>query len=134
MDLLSAITLAMGEDEGPRIGDFELARVAAELIEIAAIILISIAVVTAVLAGLRRGLRSDWTAAFDVFKRAMARGLLSGLDLLIAADIIKTVTLEATLENIAILGLLVVIRTSLSWSLVVELDGRWPWQPKPLPE
>jgi uncharacterized membrane protein len=54
--------------------------------------------------------------------------LLIGLDLLIAADIINTVVLEATLENVVVLGLLVLIRTFLSWSLVLELDGRWPWQ------
>ncbi|TDI38375.1 MAG: DUF1622 domain-containing protein, partial [Acidobacteria bacterium] len=41
---------------------------------------------------------------------------------------IKTVTLELTLENIVILGLLVLIRTFLSWSLELEVDGRWPWQ------
>ena len=58
----------------------------------------------------------------------MARGLLVGLDLLIAADITKTVTLEPTLENIEALGLLVVIRTFLSWSLILESEGRWPWQ------
>lgn len=51
-----------------------------------------------------------------------------GLDLLIAADIIRTVTLEPTLENVSALGVLVVVRTFLSWSLVVELEGRWPWQ------
>jgi uncharacterized membrane protein len=60
----------------------------------------------------------------------MARGLLIGLDLLIAADIIKTVTLEATLENVAVLGLLVLIRVFLSWSLLLEVEGRWPWQPR----
>ncbi len=130
MDMVSLVALVMSEDEGPTIGDFELARVTAEFIEIMAIVLISIAVVAAIAAGLRKGVRSDWTGAFDIFKRTMARGLLAGLDLLIAADIIKTVTLEATLENIAILGLLVIIRTFLSWSLVVELDGRWPWQPE----
>jgi uncharacterized membrane protein len=130
MDTMSVLALATSKDEGPQLGDFELARVAAELIEIAAVFLISIAVVAAVIAGLRKGLRSDWSGAFDAFKRSMAKGLLAGLDLLIAADIIKTVTLEATLENIAILGLLVIIRTFLSWSLVVELDGRWPWQPE----
>ncbi len=54
--------------------------------------------------------------------------MLLGLDLLIAADIIRTVTLEPTLENVAALGLLVVVRTFLSWALVLEADGRWPWQ------
>ena len=63
-----------------------------------------------------------------VFKQAFSRGVLLGLDLLIAADIIRTVTLEPTLENVAALGLLVVVRTFLSWALVLEAEGRWPWQ------
>lgn len=112
------------------IGDFEIAKVVSELIEIVAIVVIAIAVVISLAGGLIRSFRSDATAAFETFKRYMARGLLIGLDLLIAADIIKTVTLEATLENVAILGLLVLIRTFLSWSLVLEVEGRWPWQPK----
>ena len=58
----------------------------------------------------------------------MGRGLLLGLDLLIAADVIRTVTLQPTLDNVAALGLLVLVRTFLSWSLMVELHGRWPWQ------
>ena len=116
--------------ESLTIGEFEIARVVSELIEILAIIVIGIAVVVSILSGLLVRFRSDGTAAFETFKRYMARGLLIGLDLLIAADIIKTVTLEATLENVVILGLLVLIRTFLSWSLVLEIDGRWPWQPR----
>ena len=112
------------------IGDLEIAKVVSELIEIVAIVVIAIAVVVALAGGLVRSFQSDATVAFETFKRYMARGLLIGLDLLIAADIIKTVTLEATLENVAILGLLVMIRTFLSWSLVLEVEGRWPWQPK----
>ena len=52
-----------------------------------------------------------------------------GLDLLVAADVIRTVTLDATLGSVAALGLLVIVRIVLTWSLMVELDGRWPWQP-----
>ena len=51
-----------------------------------------------------------------------------GLEILVAADIIRTVALEPTLTNVAILGILVLVRTFLSWSLVVEIEGRWPWQ------
>ncbi|MGI9621244.1 MAG: DUF1622 domain-containing protein, partial [Acidimicrobiales bacterium] len=69
--------------------------------------------------------------AFETFKRHIARGLLVGLDLLIAADVIKTVTLEGTLESAAVLGLLVLIRTFLSWTLVLEVEGCWPWQRNP---
>jgi uncharacterized membrane protein len=46
---------------------------------------------------------------------------------LVAADIVRTVALEATLESIVILGFLVLIRTFLSWALVVEIEGRWLW-------
>jgi uncharacterized membrane protein len=49
---------------------------------------------------------------------------------LVAADIIRTVVLEPTISNVLVLGLLVLIRTFLSWSLVLEIEERWPWQPK----
>jgi uncharacterized membrane protein len=62
------------------------------------------------------------------YKHALGRALLLGLEILVAADVIRTVALEPTLENIASLGLLVVVRTFLSWSLVVEIEGRWPWR------
>jgi len=44
--------------------------------------------------------------------------------------VIRTVALEPTLDNVAVLGLLVLVRTFLSWSLTVEIEGRWPWQPR----
>ena len=116
--------------DGLTIGEFEIAQVVAEWIEILAVIVIGVAVVVSMLGGLIVRFRSDGAAAFKTFKRYIARGLLIGLDLLIAADIIKTVTLELTLENVVILGLLVLIRTFLSWSLELEVDGRWPWQPR----
>lgn len=54
--------------------------------------------------------------------------LLLGLEVLVAADIIKTVAVEPTFVSLGVLGLLVVIRTFLSWTLVLEIEGRWPWQ------
>jgi uncharacterized membrane protein len=65
-----------------------------------------------------------------LFKNYIGRTLLLGLEILVAADIIRTVALDPTLESVAVLGLLVLIRTFLSWSLVVEIEGRWPWRPK----
>jgi len=62
------------------------------------------------------------------FRHGLGRALLLGLEMLIAADIIRTVALEATIESVVVLGLLVIIRTFLSWSLVVEIEGHWPWQ------
>jgi uncharacterized membrane protein len=66
--------------------------------------------------------------AYESYRERLGRALLLGLEILVAADVIRTVALEPTLTSIAVLGLLVVIRTFLSWSLVVEIEGRWPWQ------
>jgi uncharacterized membrane protein len=57
--------------------------------------------------------------------------MLLGLEILVAADIVRTVALDETLESVLMLGLLVVIRTFLSWALEVEISGRWPWQSGP---
>jgi uncharacterized membrane protein len=66
--------------------------------------------------------------AYQSYKTHLVKALLLGLEFLVAADIVRTVALEATLNNVAVLAALVVVRTFLSWSLVVEMDGRWPWQ------
>ena len=66
---------------------------------------------------------------YGQLKASLGRSLLLGLEILVAADIVRTVALEATLVSVAVLGLLVLIRTFLSWALVVEIEGRWPWQP-----
>jgi uncharacterized membrane protein len=68
--------------------------------------------------------------AYERYKNHLGKGLLLGLEFLVAADVVRTVVLEPTLQNVMILGLLVVIRTFLSWSLVVEIEGSWPWQRK----
>lgn len=71
--------------------------------------------------------RNEQEINYLKYKHALGRALLLGLEILVAADVVRTVALEPTLENIASLGLLVVVRTFLSWSLVVEIEGRWPW-------
>jgi uncharacterized membrane protein len=119
------------EAEGLAVGNWELAKNVAEWIEILAVAVIAASIVIALVVGVRTALAVDALAGIGAIKRQIGRGLLLGLDLLIAADIIRTVTLEPTLENVAALGLLVVVRTFLSWSLVVELSGRWPWQLDP---
>jgi uncharacterized membrane protein len=63
------------------------------------------------------------------YKHSLGRALLVSLELLVAADVVYTVVLEFSFANAAALGLLVLVRTFLSWSLVVEIEGRWPWQP-----
>ena len=56
------------------------------------------------------------------------RSILLGLEFLIAADIINTVAVRPTLQSVIVLGAIVLIRTFLSFSLELEIDGRWPWQ------
>jgi uncharacterized membrane protein len=114
---------------GPTVGSWEIASDVSEWIEIIAVCVIALTVVAALVVMLRCLVAErDAARATHVFKDAFARGVLLSLDLLIAADIIRTVTLEPTLSNVAALGLLVVVRTFLSWALVLEAEGRWPWQ------
>jgi len=70
----------------------------------------------------------DKPGAFESYKHQMGRSLLLGLEFLVAGDVVRTVALEPTLTNVAVLGLLVLIRTFLSWSLAVEIERRGPWQ------
>ncbi|HSK40550.1 MAG TPA: DUF1622 domain-containing protein [Arenibaculum sp.] len=72
--------------------------------------------------------RGDSEAAYHVYRTRLARGILLGLEFLVAADIIGTVAVDPTLDNLLVLGLIVLIRTFLSFSLEVEIEGRWPWQ------
>jgi len=65
---------------------------------------------------------------YEAYRRSLARAILVGLEILIAGDIIKTVTIAPTLQNMAGLAMIVVIRTFLSFTLELEVNGRWPWQ------
>jgi uncharacterized membrane protein len=65
---------------------------------------------------------------YDCYKIRIGRSLLLGLEFLVAADIVKTIALEPTFMNLGVLAGLVVVRTFLSWTLVLEVEGGWPWQ------
>ncbi|WP_230532213.1 DUF1622 domain-containing protein [Microvirga roseola] len=66
--------------------------------------------------------------AFHLYRSNVGRAILLGLEFLVAADIINTVAIEPTLQSVIILGGVVLIRTFLSFSLEVEIEGRWPWE------
>ncbi len=72
-------------------------------------------------------------AGYTTYRVTVGRALLVGLELLVAADVIRTVALDTTLTNLASLAVLVVIRTALGWSVTLEVEGRWPWQSKRAP-
>lgn len=67
---------------------------------------------------------------FGQLRQRLGRGILLGLEFLVAADIIHTVAVELTFRTVGILAIVVLIRTFLSFTLEVELTGRWPWQEK----
>lgn len=62
------------------------------------------------------------------YRQDLGRAILLGLEFLVAGDIIRTVVVDPTMENVTVLGMIVLIRTFLSTSLQLEIDGRWPWQ------
>lgn len=88
---------------------------------------IVIGVVAAVVLAAQRTLRRE-PDVYSRFRRFLGRSILLGLELLVAADIIRTVAVTPTLASVGVLAAIVLIRTFLSWSLELEITGRWPWQ------
>ncbi len=65
--------------------------------------------------------------AYERLRQTLARVILLGLEILIIGDIVRTIVVDPTLESVAVLGLIVIIRIVLSFSLEVEVEGTWPW-------
>ena len=98
-------------------------------IEVLAVLIIVVTIFYAIIDYTIQGIKAhDIESRYQELKVRLGKALLLGLEILVAADIIRTVALEATLQSVLVLGLLVLIRTFLSWALVVEIEGRWPWQ------
>ncbi|MDF1701153.1 MAG: DUF1622 domain-containing protein [Planctomycetota bacterium] len=66
--------------------------------------------------------------AREGYRRSLGRVVLVGLEILVAATIIKTITIEPTPASLGLLAMMIAIRTFLGWTMVLEMDGRWPWQ------
>ena len=75
--------------------------------------------------------RGETSILFRLYRQDLGRAILLGLEFLVAGDIIRTVVVAPTFDNVIVLGLIVLIRTFLSMSLQLELEGRWPWQHDP---
>jgi uncharacterized membrane protein len=72
--------------------------------------------------------RGQAAAAYATYRVHLIRTLLLGLEVLVAADVIRTVAVSPTLNSVSVLAAIVAIRTFLSWSLILEMEGKWPWQ------
>jgi uncharacterized membrane protein len=88
-----------------------------------------VAAITAAAVAFGRRLRGDagFEEAYRELRQSIGRGILLGLELLVAGDIIRTVAVTPTFTSVGVLAMIVAIRTFLSFSLEVELTGRWPW-------
>jgi uncharacterized membrane protein len=75
-----------------------------------------------------KSFQKDIAAQVQQYRKSLARVIIIGLELLVAATIIKTMTLEPSVEGMGILVSMVAIRTALGWTTVLEMTGRWPWQ------
>lgn len=107
----------------------EWARHAATALEMLGVAVILIAVALAAVGYFRSGFRSrDWPGAYDGARANLGRGILLGLELLVGADIIATVTSPLTVESVGLLAGIVAIRTFLSFALETEIEGRFPWR------
>ena len=71
---------------------------------------------------------NDGAKAYSVLRRTLGGGILAGLEVLVAGDLIRTVAVDPTMNNVIILGVIVLIRTFLSFSLEIEIEGTLPWK------
>lgn len=108
---------------GPVTGVLETVALVFELVGVAILAIGSLVVAWRALRAL-----SDRTSAYVVLRRGLGRVLLLGLEVLVAADVVRTVAVETTTESVTILGLLVLVRTVLSFALSAEIDGVVPWR------
>ncbi len=106
-----------------------LASTAGHIVELIGVLILLAGAFIAIVAGLvrlRRG--ASLHDAYHGLRADLGRSMLLGLEFLVIADIIGTVAVEPTLHNLAVLAVIVAIRTLLSFALELEVNGRWPWQ------
>ena len=77
---------------------------------------------------IRHGMTEAWEVALRRYRANLGRGILLGLEFLVAADIVGTVAITPTFQSLGVLALIILIRTFLSFSLGVEIEGQWPWR------
>jgi uncharacterized membrane protein len=108
--------------------DFQgIVETVGKVIDAAGVAVIVVGMIAATVFALRRVVGRQGPA-YSPFRRFLGRSILLGLEFLVAADIIRTVAVTPTLQSVIVLGVIVLIRTFLSFSLELEISGRWPWQ------
>jgi len=106
----------------------EAIQIVSDCMDVLGVAIVSIGVVWGLIGFARAMFGQDFDLAYKSFRIQIVRALILGLEVLVAGDIIRTVAISPTLTSVAVLGAIVLIRCFLSWSLALEIDGRWPWQ------
>lgn len=130
---MTPLWFAPGAVGGPSAAIRDVVEVCAVGIELLAVSVVLLGTVRGTIRSAGRRPPKDGDR-YRQFRVGVAKSLVLALELLVAADIVRTVILDESMENLLALLLLVVVRTFLGWSLVVEIEGRWPWSPKPAEE
>lgn len=106
----------------------QVVEAAVRVVEVVGAAIMVFGGLAALVAGIPRMLRAETrNTAYQGMRRDLGRAILLGLEVLIVADIIRTIVVEPTVESVLVLGAIVIIRVLLSFSLEVEMDGVWPW-------
>jgi uncharacterized membrane protein len=105
------------------------AAIVSSYIELFAIILIAITIIIVLFNNFMYIIKRD-EVSFTKWKDRSWKGIQGGLDLLVAADLLSTITIDRTLQSVITLGILLLIRTVISWSIEMDAHGCWPWQRK----
>ena len=112
----------------------ELVETVGKAIDLSGVgVIVVAAVVATALYVAELGRRGDGLRAYRRYRQRIGRGILLGLEFLVAADIIRTIAVEPSFRGVGVLAIIVAIRTFLSFTLEVELEGRWPWQERRAP-
>jgi len=99
-----------------------------ELVEVGGVVIIVVGLTLALGAFVVNSFRDDQTSVYAATRRSIGRSILLGLEVLVAGDIIRTVAVDPTFTSVGVLAIVVAIRTFLSFTLELEITGRWPWQ------
>jgi uncharacterized membrane protein len=112
----------------------QIVDLAASVFEAAGTFAMGIGAVVALALAFRDRASGGGAAVFRGFRYRLGQAIILGLELLVAADILRTITATPTLTQVLVLGIIVLIRTFLSFSLEIELEGRRPWRARAAPE
>ena len=105
-------------------------ELAVGIIELVAVLVIVIGFIRASVAYTRARRAADREKAFVAFRSRLGMNMLLGLEILVIADVIESITVEPSYMSLTVLAFLVVLRTIVSWTTSLQVEGRWPWQPE----